>query len=129
MGKFGKAKIKNRAKDGTFYWVDTTIIPLLDNQPKPYQYVAIRTDITERKRIESALQKTKDELEMRVVERTGELIGVNAQLQSELEERQRTQSALKRLSRQNELIFKFNGRRLVRIGQVGQNHVCQSSRC
>ena len=55
QGKVWHGDIKNRKKEGGDYWVKASIVPFLNNQGRPFQYVAIRTDITERKRIESEL--------------------------------------------------------------------------
>lgn len=72
-GGVWRGEIRNRRKDGSFYWVDTTIVPSPDPHGRPEHYVAIRTDITSRKEAEDALRRHRDELDQLVKERTADL--------------------------------------------------------
>ena len=54
-GNIFKGEVCNKAKDGTIWWAAATIVPFLNEQGKPYQYVAIRSDITDRKMMEEKI--------------------------------------------------------------------------
>ncbi len=61
-GRIWRGEIRNRKKNGQFYWVATTIVPFLDKTGKPYQYVAIRHEITHLKLLEEEIKKVSQKI-------------------------------------------------------------------
>lgn len=59
-GRIWSGELCNRDKEGELYWVDTVIVPFLNERGKPYQYIAIRWDITEKKQMEQAIKDTSE---------------------------------------------------------------------
>lgn len=74
-GQIWRGDTCNRAKDGSFYWTSSTVVPFLNDEGVPYQYVAIRTDITAQKQAEEQLLSAKAVLH----ENNAQLVLLNGQ--------------------------------------------------
>ncbi len=61
-GKIWQGEVRNKAKDGTFFWQSTTIVPLFDASGAVFQYIAIKSDITQRKHDEVVLAQQHEKL-------------------------------------------------------------------
>ncbi|MBK9525609.1 MAG: PAS domain S-box protein [Bacteroidetes bacterium] len=117
-GKIWRGELKNKAKDGSFYWVDTTIVPFLNESGKPYQYVAIRSDITMRKEAEQENNKLKLELEERVKQRTEELEAFSYSISHDLRAPLRAVNGYAKILEEDyEKMFDAEGKRLLNVIQ------------
>ncbi len=67
-GKVLKADVCNKAKDGSLHWADTTIVPFLDEKGQPTQFLAIRNDITEKRKLEQELKERERGEQIRITE-------------------------------------------------------------
>jgi PAS domain S-box-containing protein/putative nucleotidyltransferase with HDIG domain len=74
MGEGFKAEIVNYSKSGRLYWLAIDVQPIHDDDGATTHFVAIESDLTERKQAEIALRRSHDELEVRVEDRTAELM-------------------------------------------------------
>ncbi|EMS33924.1 hypothetical protein C943_04243 [Mariniradius saccharolyticus AK6] len=61
-GKIWRGEVRNKKKDGTFYWVDTTIVPFLDENGSPIKFLALRIDITAKKLAEEKIKEAYEKL-------------------------------------------------------------------
>src|SRR5690625_729034 len=74
-GHIWQGEICNLTKDGRLFWVDTTVVPFIDGNGQPYQFISIRHDITKRKQMEEALKKS-EEMYRLITENTSDLIAI-----------------------------------------------------
>ena len=78
--KIWRGEVKNKTKHGNFYWVDTFIMPFLDETGRAKEYLSIRNDITQRKKAELELKQLNEDLEEKVKEKTRYVEIVNEEL-------------------------------------------------
>ena len=83
-----------RVASGEQRWLRTDKIPYRDEHGEIAGVIVFAVDITEHKRAEAALERTRDELEQRVQERTAELAGLVENLRGEISERRQVEERL-----------------------------------
>ncbi|MCI6988878.1 MAG: PAS domain S-box protein [Campylobacter sp.] len=115
-----KGIVKNRAKDGRAFYLNATIIPILDENGEIEEFVAIRHDVTEIINLNRNLLQTKsqlkqlnEELEDRVKEQTKELKELNSSLED------RVKAEIAKNEEKNRIMFQQS--RLATMGEMIAN--------
>jgi PAS domain S-box-containing protein len=108
-------------KNGNRIYTSLATTPLIDERGQYKGSLAVVADITDRKQAEGALKRARDELEQRVLERTGDLLTSNEQLVEEVEERKRMERAL----RQSEKRLRLLSSQLLTIQEKERKRVAQ----
>jgi len=102
-------------KDRSLIWVNVCDTPVLDAAGKPLSAVAVAIDVTQRKKAEAALQKSKERLEKLVQQRTTALRVANTELKNEIDCRKGLE----------EEILAISDREQQRLGQELHDGLCQ----
>jgi PAS domain S-box-containing protein len=102
---YHRVETVHHRKDGTPIHIEESVIALRNAAGQVTKYVTTHRDITERKRTEEALRHAHAELEQRVVERTGQLSAVNAELVKEIAERKVAEEALRNAHERAQLVL------------------------
>jgi PAS domain S-box-containing protein len=111
-GEVNEFEYRVRHRNGEWRWLATRSMPFRRNeQGEVRQIVTATLDVTERKRVEEELQRAREELERRVIERTSQVAAINAELRSEIAERERAENKLRRSE-----AFLAEGQRLTATG-------------
>ena len=95
LGKPWQGEWVNRRKDGSFYWESINITPVLDENDEISSYLAVKQDISERKKAEQEIRDLNANLEQKIADRTAELALANVDLTREIEERKQIEEELK----------------------------------
>ena len=111
------ATAKVKKKDGSLIDVEFRTSRISESDTP--EFVTVARDVTERRQAEEALQKTHDELEARVAERTAELATANEELQTEIAERRRVEEALRHSEQHFRSLIRNASDVIVIIGQDG----------
>ena len=107
---------RNLCKDGSQRWINWTVIPVLERGV----VFGIGQDITEKRLVEVTLKQSRDELELRVRQRTAELTAANEQLQHEVERRRLTEAALRKSEERYRVLVEASPDAVVMSDLTGQ---------